>query len=166
MPDINTNLNTQQALVDTIVAECKLSISEATFLAGNMIKLGSTHFILSVREVNQGLSDTQQRHMNLIEQWFELIAESVPGLKAAHFDGDVRSSTIFVAFDSGVSNSFAGGKWRIPVQLPSAPSATLSRPLKQDIEHLLAAKAQHAGVDVLKHLGNHPHPVAQAIQDA
>lgn len=155
MPDTNTT----ESLIDVLVAECKLEVSAATFLARNMVKLASTHMVLTIREMNQGLGDDQQRHMKLIETWFELMAESLPGVSGADFNGDVRASTVFLSFESGASNSFSG-KWRVPVQIPASPAIAFMRTLKQDIQHLEAAKAQRAGTDVLKHLENHPTPLA------
>lgn len=155
MPDTNT----QQSLIDVLVQECKLDVPRATFLAGNMVKLSSTHMVLTIREMNQGLGDDQQRHMKLIETWFELMAESLPGVKSADFNGDVRASTVFLSFDSGASNSFSG-KWRVPVQIPASPATAFMRTLKQDIQQLQEAKTLRQGTEVLETLANHPTPLA------
>lgn len=155
MPDINT----KQSLIDILVQECKIAESEATFLAGNMVKLASTHMVLTIREVNQGLGEDQKRHLSHIETWFELMADSLPGVAAADFNGDIRASTVFLAFESGASNSFSG-KWRVPVQIPASPAVAFMRTLKQDIHQLQEAKAQRLGTEVLKTLANHPTPLA------
>lgn len=159
-----SDTNTRESLIAILVKECKLSESAAAFHASNMVKLASTHLILTIREVNQGLGDTQKHHLKQIETWFELMAESLPGVSAANFDGDIRASTVFLCFESGASNSFSG-KWRVPVQLPSTPSAALMRPLKQDIDLLLAAKANQQGADVLQTLANHPAPLVSPVRD-
>lgn len=157
-----SDTNTQQSLIDALVTECKLPASQATFIAGNMVKLASTHMVLTIREMNQGLGDDQQRHIKLIETWFELMAESLPGVASADFNGDVRSSTVFLSFESGNSNSFSG-KWRVPVQIPSSPATAFMRTLKQDIQQLQEAKAQRQGTEVLLTLANHPTPLAPAV---
>jgi hypothetical protein len=135
MPDTNT----QQSLVDMLTSECSLTKTEAEKIGTNMVRLASTHLMLEIREMNQGLSDSQTRHRDLIQTWFECMADALPGITAAHFNGDVRATTVLLSLDSGASNSFSG-KWRVPVQMPASPSTALIRPIQQDIDIMLAAK--------------------------
>lgn len=157
--------NTQKSLIQMLQTECKLGEAQATHVGLNMVMLASAHLILTIREMNEGLGDTGKRHQSIIETWFELMAEELPGLTSAHFDGDVRASTVLLSVESGASNSFSG-KWRVPVQMPATPSTALMRPIKQDIDHMRAAKAKRDGSSaVVAELAEHEHPLSADLID-
>jgi hypothetical protein len=132
---------TQEALVDLLHTECQLSVERAQHLAREMVKAASTHLSLMTRECNIGLNTQQHSHLATIEKWFTLIADSLPGITEASFDGDVRSTTVFIKLSSGSSNSFTG-KWRIPVSMPATPGTALMKTMKQDIARLIVEQNQ------------------------
>lgn len=148
MPDTNT----KKSLIDMLVAECGLSDREAATLADSMIKNSSAHLILTIRESNEGLTDTQACHLKTIETWFDLIADTVPGIASVDFNGDIRASTVLLVMQSGAHNSFSG-KWRVPVQMPATPSTALMRPLRQDIDYLRSAKEKRMQEDCSESVG-------------
>lgn len=129
-----------QALISVLISDCGLGQKQAEELACDMVKLASAHLNLSLRECQQGLNGQQKEQLSTIESWFKLTAESTPGLKSASFNGDVRSTTVFLQLDSGASNSFSQGNWRVPVQLPAVPRQTLMRTVRQDINRMVDQK--------------------------
>jgi hypothetical protein len=133
-------LHTLQALIDVLISDCEMPPKQAEELATDMVKLASAHLNLSLRDCQQGLNGQQKEQLATIESWFKLTAEVTPGIKSASFNGDVRSTTVFLQMDSGASNSFSQGNWRVPVKLPAVPRQTLMRTVRQDINRMVDEK--------------------------
>jgi hypothetical protein len=139
-------LHTLQALIDVLISDCGLAAKQAEELATDMVKLASAHLNLSVRECQQGLNGQQKEQLSTIESWFKLTAEATPGIKSVSFNGDVRSTTVLLQLDTGVSNSFSQGNWRVPVKLPAVPRQTLMRTVRQDINRMVDEKNRREAV--------------------
>lgn len=98
----------QDAWIEVLHYHTGLSASQAMDLNERLHELAAAHFVLCLVDVNEGLSGTQERALEVIEQKAEEALAGVPGVVGAKFLYDPRGSTVGVVFSSGASDSLSG----------------------------------------------------------
>ena len=121
----------QRDFIDRLTIETKLGAHNALSLSLSLGDMAAKHLKLAEIDLNQVLNEDQKQAQDAIEGKVLNAVSGIPGIKGAHFTGDPRGATVGIKFESGASNSLAGGGvYKVPVD--SAAYKSLDRDFWSD----------------------------------
>lgn len=101
--------------IDRLLEETALGRGAAVTLAESLIDLAAKHRLLCISDIEKGLTATQHRARDVIEEQVRELVDGIEGIKGASILYDGRGPTVGLKFESGNWNAFGdGGRWNVP----------------------------------------------------